>query len=223
MNATPGMNTMIATLLAVGLTMVVAAGRAQANADEKPSSSGDGSGSSDGGRAEVKGGVIAKATTNEQQELAARRFGILAKGGIAIDKAGYDVGLGLRYDLGKRVTVGLDGEYNPWFSIETGKSVRGATNFYGVGIFRLDVRDYLEVRLTLSAGISILNFDTWAAKSGSVGPYFAVSPLGVAIRMGGHLRFIIDPAEIVIPIPQTTGIPLAYRQHRVSLALQANF
>ena len=228
MNAKPGRNTITATLLAVGLTMVAAAGRAQANADEKPNSNdksnGDGRGDGDGdGRAEVKGGVIAKATSTEQEQLAARRFGIVAKGGIAIDKAGYDLGVGIRYDLGKKVTVGLDGEYNPWFSIETGKSVQGATNFYGVGIFRLDVRDYLEVRLTLAAGISILNFDTWAAKKGSLGPYFAVSPLGVAIRMGGHLRFIIDPAEIVIPIPQTTGIPLAYRQHRVSLALQANF
>jgi hypothetical protein len=41
--------------------------------------------------------------------------------------------------------------------------------------------------------------------------------------MGSHLRFIVDPAELAVPIPQTTGIPLIYRQHRFSVAVQANF
>jgi hypothetical protein len=92
-----------------------------------------------------------------------------------------------------------------------------------VNIFRLDVRDYLELHVTLGAGISVLLFDTFAARSGSFGPYFAISPLGVAFRMTSRLRLVVEPAEIVLPVPQTRGIPLVYRQHRLSVALQANF
>ena len=175
------------------------------------------------GRGEVKGGVIAKATPEEQRLLELRRFGVVVKGAIGIDNAAWAVGAGVRYDLTKSVTVGADAELNPWFSIDSGHQVLGATNAYAVGIYRLDVRDYLEARFTLGVGVSVLNFDTWAARAGSVGPYIAVSPLGIAIRAGSHVRFIVDPGEIAIPIPQTTGIPLIYRQHRFSFAVQTNF
>lgn len=177
----------------------------------------------EGGRGEVKGGVIAKATPEEQRLLELRRFGVVVKGAIGIDNAAWDVGAGLRYDITKSVTVGADAELNPWFSVDSGHQVLGATNVYAVGIYRLDVRDYLEARFTLAVGISVLNFDTWAARSGSVGPYIAVSPLGIAIRAGSHVRFILDPGEIAIPIPQPTGIPLIYRQHRFSFGVQTNF
>ncbi|MES1208876.1 MAG: hypothetical protein ABUS79_23300 [Pseudomonadota bacterium] len=114
-------------------------------------------------------------------------------------------------------------QLDPWFSIDSSHQVLGATNVYAVGVYRLDVRDYLEARFTLGVGISVRNFDTWAARAGSVGPYVAVSPLGIAIRAGSHVRFIVDPGEIAIPIPQTTGIPLIYRQHRFSFGVQTNF
>ena len=107
---------------------------------------------------------------------------------MSIDHAAYNVGGGVRYDLGKVITVGIGADYNPWLSIETGRSTNGSAQFFGVGVFRLDVRDYLELRTTVSAGVSVLMFDTWAARRGAVGPYFAVSPLGVAIRMTGRLR-----------------------------------
>jgi len=175
------------------------------------------------GRGEVKGGLIAKATPEEQRLLELRRFGVVVKGAIGIDNAAWDVGAGLRYDITKAVTIGADAELNPWFSVDSGHQVLGATNVYAVGIYRLDVRDYLEARFTLAVGISVLNFDTFAARSGSVGPYVAVSPLGIAIRAGSHVRFILDPGEIAIPIPQTTGIPLVYRQHRFSFGVQTNF
>jgi hypothetical protein len=177
----------------------------------------------DPGRGEEKGGVLAKATPAEQAALTARPFGLVVSGGFSIDNAGYDVGLGARYDLGRKFTVGLGVEYSPWLSLEAGRGNRGTTNAFGVGVFRLDVRDYLELRVTAEAGISVLNFDAWAAPRGSVGPFFALSPLGVGIRMTGHLRLLLDPAEVVLSIPQTTGIPLAYRQHRFAVAVQVNF
>ena len=155
--------------------------------------------------------------------LVARRFGVLAGGGISLDNAGYQLVLGLRYDLTRTLTVGANVEYSPWVSIETWRTARGTTNAYLVGIYRWDVRDYLELRLTVAAGVSVLAFDTWAAQSGSVGPYFALSPLGVGIRMNSRLRLIIDPAELAVEIPQTTGIPFIYREHRFTVALQANF
>ncbi len=174
-------------------------------------------------RGEIKGGVIGKATPAEQRQLEAHPFGIIVKAGIAIDNAAYDVGGGVRLDISKGFTIGLDAEYNPWISIETRRTKPGTTNIYGVGIYRLNVRDYLELRVTAGAGVSILMFDTFAARKGSIGPYFAISPLGVAFRMSGTWRLIIDPAEIIIPIPQPKGIPLVYRQHRATVALQANF
>ena len=100
---------------------------------------------------------------------------------------------------------------------------RGDANAAAVGVYRLDVRDYIELRATLAAGVSVLMFDTWAAKKGTMGPFFAISPLGVAIRMNSRLRLVIDPAELVFAVPQTAGIPLVYRQHRFAVAVQANF
>ena len=108
------------------------------------------------GRAEVKGGLVAKAAPEEQRALVARRFGVLAGAGIAIDNAGYQLIVGLRYDLTRTITVGVSAEYSPWISIDTRRTTRGTTNAYAVGIYRWDVRDYLELRLTLAAGVSVL-------------------------------------------------------------------
>lgn len=167
--------------------------------------------------------VIGKATPEEQRRLESRPLGLLVGGGISIDKAGYDVAVGVRYDLGRRFAVGLGLEYNPWFSIESGRTAAGTTQGYGVAVFRLDVRDYLELHTTVSAGVSVLMFDTFAAPKGTYGPFFALSPLGVSFRMSDRFRLLVEPAEIVMPIPQTRGIPLVYRQHRFSVALQTNF
>jgi len=209
---------MLTTLAMAAL--VVAAGRRR-SADASSDTGGDERTTDD--RAEVKGRVVAKAEPEEQRALVSRRFGVLAGGGIALDNGGYQLVLGLRYDVSRNITVGASAEYSPWISIATGRTSRGTTNAYAVGIYRWDVRDYLELRLTLAAGVSVLAFDTWAAQSGSVGPYFAVSPLGVGIRMTGRLRLLIDPGEFAVEIPQTTGIPLIYREHRFTVAVQANF
>jgi len=200
-------------------TLALTAG-ATARAADAPAPGGDEQAGD--GRDEVKGGLVAKAGPEEQRALVARRFGVLAGAGISIDNAGYQLIVGLRYDLTRTITVGASAEYSPWISIDTGRTTRGTTNAYAVGIYRWDVRDYLELRLTLAAGVSVLDFDTWAAQSGSVGPYFAISPLGVGIRMGGHLRLLVDPGEIAVEIPQTTGIPFIYREHRFTVAVQAN-
>ena len=200
-------------------TVALTAG-ATARAADAPAPS---AGQAGADRAEVKGGLVAKAAPEEQRALVARRFGVLAGAGIAIDNAGYQLILGLRYDLTRTVTIGVSAEYSPWISLDTRRTTRGTTNAYAVGIYRWDVRDYLELRLTLAAGVSVLGFDTWAAQSGSVGPYFAISPLGVGIRMNGRLRLLIDPAEFALEIPQTAGIPFIYREHRFTVAVQANF
>jgi len=202
-------------------TLAVTAGAAARAADAAPPAPSEGQASD--GRAEVKGHVVAKAAPEEQQALVARRFGVLAGGGISLDNAGYQLLVGLRYDLTRRITVGANAEYSPWISITPRRTARGTTNAYAVGVYRWDVRDYLELRLTVAAGVSVLAFDTWAAQSGSVGPYFALSPLGVGIRMSSRLRLLVDPAEFAVEIPQTTGIPLIYREHRFTVAVQANF
>jgi hypothetical protein len=196
----------------VALAVLLCAGAAERRASAE-----------DASRGEHKGQLLSKAGPEEQKKLVARPFGVVVSGGFSIDNAGYDVGLGVRYDLGRRFTVGLGVEYSPWLSLETSRGTRGTTNAFGVGVFRLDVRDYLELRLTAEAGVSVLMFDTWAARAGAVGPFFALSPLGVGIRMTDHLRLLVDPAELVVAIPQMRGIPLAYREHRFAIALQVNF
>jgi hypothetical protein len=197
---------------AAGLALLLAAAPARAQEQQENPATG-----------ETKGGVIPKATPAEQRLLKSRPFGVLVKGGVAIDNAAFELGGGVRYDLGKRFTVGLQADWTPWFSLETSKSTAGTFNVYAVGLYRIDVRDFLELNATVSAGASVLLFNAWAAQSGSVGPYFAISPLGVGFKMGSRLRLLVDPAEFVIPIPQTRGIPLIYRQHRLSIALQSNF
>jgi len=197
---------------------LVAGWRSRAADDRRDEGEGEGD-----ARGEHKGGVVTKATEEQQRELASHPFGVVASTGLSIDNAGWDLAVGARYDLGPRFTVGANVEWSPWISIEERRTAAGTTNVYGVGIYRLDVRDYLELRLTLSAGASILMYDTFAARRGSIGPYFGLSPLGVAFRMGSHMRFIVDPAELTMAVPQTTGIPLVYREHRFSVAVQVNF
>jgi MYXO-CTERM domain-containing protein len=177
----------------------------------------------DPSRGEVSADVIPKATPAEQRELEARPFSTLVKAGIGIDNGAGALGLGFRYDLGRRLSIGIGADWSPWFSVESQRTTSGTADIFVIGTFRFAVRDYLELRTSLSAGVSILLFDTWAAQRGNVGPYFAISLLGVGIRMNDRLRLLVDPAELVVPIPQTKGIPLVYRQHRLSVALQASF
>jgi hypothetical protein len=199
-------------------TLALAAGPAARAAEPSSTAQGPAEGAADG-----KGGVVAKAEPEEQRALISRRFGVLAGGGIAIDDGGYQLLVGARYDISRTITVGANAEYSPWISFATRRTSAGTTNFYAVGIYRWAVRDYLELRLTLGAGVSALAFDTWAAQRGSVGPYFAVTPIGVGMRMTGHLRLLIDPGEFALEIPQTRGIPMIYREHRFTVAIQANF
>lgn len=196
-----------------GLLLALLIARA-ASAQESPT---------DETRGEKKEGAIPKATPSEQRKLVSRPFGTLIKGGFAIDNAAAQVGLGVRYDLNRTWTVGLGLDWSPWLSLDTARTTRGTADIYAEGVFHLDVRDFLELRITAAAGISVMLFDTWAAPSGSVGPYFMISPLGVGFRMNDRLRLLVDPAELVFPVPQMKGIPLIYRQHRLSIALQSNF
>jgi MYXO-CTERM domain-containing protein len=158
----------------------------------------------------------------KQAIIVNKPFGIAMKGAFAVDNGGWAVGGGLRYDLSKWFTIGAEAEYNPWISFETNRSTSGATNAYATGIFRINVRDSLELRISGSAGVSIINFETFAARKGTAGAYLAVSPLSVAIRLGTVVRLLLDPGELVLAAPQTRGIPLLYSQHRFTIGLQLN-
>jgi hypothetical protein len=78
----------------------------------------------------------------------------------------------------------------------------------------------IEFRSTIQAGISVLNFDMVGADSGSVGPFVATTPIGLGVRATRWLRLVLDPGGVAFSIPQTEGIPLIVRQHRLSLGLQ---
>ena len=78
----------------------------------------------------------------------------------------------------------------------------------------------MNVRSTLQLGISRMNFDLYGVPKGTVGPYVGFSLVGLDFELSKSLYLVLDPAHIAIPIPQTSGVPFAYPQYRVTLGLQ---
>lgn len=144
----------------------------------------------------------------------------LAAGG-SLENEAVAVSLGLRYRLSENFLVGLDGEYNPWYSRTTQEFRSGTTNAYGTLIGRLPMDfEPVNIRTTLQLGISRMNFDLYGVPKGTVGPYVGFNLLGVDVELSRSVYLVIDPAHIAIPVPQTEGTPFSYAQYRITLGLQ---
>jgi hypothetical protein len=126
-----------------------------------------------------------------------------------------------RYAVTNRWLLGLDGEYNPWFSIEGRRFARGAFNGYATIIHRFPVSAHIALRTTFHIGTSVLLFDLVGAPKGSVGPYVGSNLLGLSYELDDGLYLIIDPADVAWPAPQLAGAPFSYRQYRFTLGIQA--
>ena len=50
--------------------------------------------------------------------------------------------------------------------------------------------------------------------------YLGIAPLGLSIPLTKHLRLVVDPLELCWPLPQLKGVPISYRQYRVSLGVE---
>ncbi|HYJ10211.1 MAG TPA: hypothetical protein VEX18_14410, partial [Polyangiaceae bacterium] len=145
-----------------------------------------------------------------------------ARGAISasIDEAGAALTAGARYALSSHWLVGLDVEWNPWASLETWRVREGVLNVYASAAWRSPVSTTLALRVTAHAGLSTLLFDMYGAPSGSVGPYLGLSLLGLEVRLGPNLALVLEPADVVVTIPNLTGIPYIRRQYRATISLE---
>lgn len=129
--------------------------------------------------------------------------------------------VGGRYRITERWTVGLDAEWNPWITSAPWTLKTGVASLYGSVIRRYPMKlDRVNLRTTLSVGVSTLLFDVYGAPKYDVGPYVGLSPLGLDYDLGGSVRLVFDPLEVSVPIPHLGLIPLYYEQFRTMIGIQ---
>jgi hypothetical protein len=155
------------------------------------------------------------------RDATATAFGAYLGGSGSIDKAALAGTLGLRLHASKQWTFGVDGEWNPWLSLN-GTTVRaGVINVYGSAMLRFPLAyENFNLRTSLSLGTTYLLTNLYGAPSGSVGLYGGVSFLEVEWKLSRTFYLIIDPVNISLPILQLQSVPLFYPQYRMSVGLE---
>jgi len=138
----------------------------------------------------------------------------------AFDNGAFALTLGGRYAINNTWLVGINAEYNPWFTLNGERFARGAFNSYATAIYRYPISRHFAVRTTANLGVSVLLFDLIGAPKGSAGPYLGINLLGLSYELGDQVYLIVDPADVSVPIPKVTGAPFAYRQYRFTLGVQ---
>ena len=129
--------------------------------------------------------------------------------------------VGVRYRLDERWVVGVDAEWNPWITSVPWSMKAGAASLYGTVIRRYPMKlDRVNLRTTVSLGVSTLLFDIYGAPKYDIGPYVGVSPLGIDYDLGNATRLVIDPLSIDVPVPHLGLIPLYYEQFRTMIGIQ---
>ena len=148
-------------------------------------------------------------------------FGAHVAGGASVANPAAAVSLGLRYRLSSQWLIGVDGEYNPFYARATEELRPGVTNVYATGVLRFPMTfESMNLRSTLSLGISRMNMDLYGVPKGSIGPFIGFNLLGVDFELTRQVYLVVNPAFIAIPIPQTEGVPYSYPQYRISIGFQ---
>jgi hypothetical protein len=153
----------------------------------------------------------------------ASRMALYLTAGGAVDKPAVAASAAGRYRLDDRWLVGLDAEWNPWASYELMRFRPGCLNVYSTLVRRYPVSRAIALRTTIHLGLSFLLFDLVGAPSGSVGPVVGASLLGLEIRLHRLWRLVIEPADVFVPVPHLTGVPLIYQQYRLTVGVQFGF
>ena len=149
------------------------------------------------------------------------RLGFAASLGLSIDRTALAASLGARFRLSPRWLVGADVEWNPWLVLHPLGTRPGVFNAYATAIRRYPMRlERVNLRTTVHLGMSMLLFDLYGARQGSIGPYLGISPLGIDVALGRGWKLIFDPLDLEIPAPHVTGVPLYYEQYRLVVGLQ---
>ncbi len=170
-------------------------------------------------RAVADQAMVAPETPLKTTSPAVGNFALhLALGG-ALDEGALVFGLGLRWRPTARLSAGITVEYNPWFSTDAVRLAPGALNIYASVAWRWINLAPLDLRTTAHAGVSALLFDMVSAEAGSVGPYFGLSLLGIALHLGPHWNILLEPADGALPIPSVQGVPGIYLPYRFTAAV----
>lgn len=151
-------------------------------------------------------------------------FAVAAGFGGSIVDPGMAVNAGMRLRLSDRIVLGLDGEINWWYGVQTSTLRMGAVNVYGSFIARWPLRfEPLNLRTTAQLGTAIQTLDLYGVPSGSVGLFAALYPLGIEWKLSRAFYLIGQPLGVALPVPQLTGAPFAYPQFRTTVGLELSF
>jgi hypothetical protein len=161
----------------------------------------------------------------EQTEVAHQSFfGVYAAGSGSVTNPGLSGQLGVRFRLSDRWIVGLDGEINGWYAVQTTRFRTGAFNAYATGIFRFPLRfQQINLRSTLNLGTSTMLIDLYGAPRGTTGIFVGFTPIGLEWKATSALYVIWDALGVALPVPQLKGAPFAYPQYRTALGLELAF
>ena len=149
------------------------------------------------------------------------RLGAYLAVGGSLDNTAMNVSLAGRYRLSPGWLVGVDGEFNPWFSINADGARPGALNFFATLIRRWPPwSGTFGLRSSLHLGSSTILFDLFGVPKYTTGIYIGANLLGAEWKIGHALSVVVDPADVAFPVPQLAGTPFGYLQYRITLGLQ---
>jgi hypothetical protein len=153
-------------------------------------------------------------------DTVARNWGAAVSAGGAFDRGAMMFSGGVRWNPWHSFGVGLDLEYNPWFSISAAEAAPGAASLYVPVIWRLKHFGTWELRSTAYVGATMILFDLVGVDRYSIGPFVGWNPLGLALPLGPDFKLVVKPGDIAVAAPQVTGIPFYYHQYRFTVGLE---
>jgi hypothetical protein len=166
--------------------------------------------------------ATAKANVDEATDDAPGSLGALVFASASLDRGAFATRAAGRVRITDTLELGAAIEWNPWYSLETTDVVAGSLNLFATAVYRWATADGIALRSTVHVGTSVLLFELYGAERGSTGLFLGVSLLGVSIALEEHFALVVEPAEVMLPVPHLTGVPFYYRQYRFTLGLQWN-
>ncbi len=152
------------------------------------------------------------ADVREAKQLG-NRWGYAGSLGGSVDRPAFVVVGGVRYRVAEKWIVGFDLGWNPWVTTCPMKVRSVVATASGVVTRRFPMKfDRVNLRTSFHLGASMLLFDVYGAPKYSVGPYVALSPLGIDYDLGHAVRIVWDPMEMALPVPLLGQLPLHYER-----------
>jgi hypothetical protein len=148
-------------------------------------------------------------------------WGAYVGSSASFDKTALAVQLGARLKVSRHWTFGVDGEWNPWITLNGYRFGSGVVNLYGTAILRFPLAyENFNLRATANLGASYLLMSLYGAPSGSLGIYAGFSPAGLEWKLSRTFIVVLNPLSIALPVPQMRGVPLTYPQYRFNIGFE---